>query len=120
MKSFVKSFKYALHGLRYAYAHERNFRLEIYCAFAVCIGALIFNISKLEWFIVIINISVVLAFELINTAIENVCNMIYQSTHPTIKIIKDVSAAGVVIASASAFISGLIIFIPYFIKFIKI
>ncbi len=119
MKSFVKSFKYALHGLRYAFAHERNFRLEIYCAFAVCVGALVFNISKLEWFIVIINIAAVLAVELINTAIENLCNMIHQSTHPTIKIIKDISAAAVVITALCAFVCGCIIFVPYIINILK-
>jgi diacylglycerol kinase len=119
MKSFVKSFKYALHGLGHSFTHERNFRLEIYCGFAVCIGAFVFNISKLEWFIVIINIAAVLAVELINTAIENVCDMIHPSSHPTIKIIKDVSAAAVVITALCAFVCGCIIFVPYIINLSK-
>lgn len=119
MKKFLKSFTHTLHGLQYAFKHEQNFRIEIFCAVAVIGCAFVFNISKLEWLVVIINIAAVLTAELFNTAIENLCNMIHRATHPFIKIIKDVSAAAVVVTALCAFVCGCIIFIPHIITLTK-
>jgi diacylglycerol kinase len=112
MKKFLKSFSHTLYGLQHALVHEQNFRIELFCAIAVCGCGYLFDITKIEWYIVIINIAAVLTAELFNTAIENLCNMIHKEIHPTIKIIKDVSAAAVVITALCAFICGCIIFIP--------
>ncbi len=120
MKKFIKSFSHTIHGLQYALAHEQNFKIEIFCAVAAIGCAFIFNITKIEWLVVILNIAAVLTAELFNTAIENLCNMIHRATHPTIKIIKDVSAAAVVVSALSAFVSGSIIFFPQLIKLIKL
>ncbi len=119
MKKFLKSFSHALNGLQHALVQEQNFRIEIFCAFLTIGFAFVFNINKIEWFIVIINIAAVLAAELFNTAIENLCNMVHKTTHPIIKVVKDVSAAAVVITALCAFICGCIIFIPYFFNLIK-
>jgi diacylglycerol kinase len=119
MKKIIKSFSYALGGLQHTLVHEQNFRIELFCAFVTIGCAFVFNISKLEWFVVIVNIAAVLTAELFNTAIENLCNMIHKTTHPTIKIIKDVSAAAVIITALCAFICGCIIFIPHIITLIK-
>jgi diacylglycerol kinase len=118
MRKFLKSFSHALHGLQHALLHEQNFRIELFCALVTIGCAFVFSISKIEWFVVIINIAVVLAAELFNTAIENLCNMIHKTTHPIIKIVKDVSAAAVVITALCALVCGCIIFIPYFLKII--
>jgi diacylglycerol kinase len=119
MKKFIKSFSYAIRGLQYALVHEQNFKIEIFCAAAAIGCAFLFNISKTEWLVVIINIAAVLTAELFNTAIENLCNMIHKATHPSIKIIKDISAAAVVIMALCAFICGCIIFTPHIISLIK-
>ena len=119
MKKFLKSFMHAMRGLLYAFVHEQNFRIELFCAIAVCGCAYFFNISKIEWFVIIINIATVLSAELFNTAIENLCNMVHKETHGSIKIIKDVSAAAVVITALCAFVCGCIIFIPHFLNIIK-
>jgi diacylglycerol kinase len=118
MKKFLKSFKYTLRGLQHALLHEQNFRIELFCVFVTIGCAFIFNISKIEWFVVVINIAAVLTAELFNTAIENLCNMIHKTTHPIIKIVKDVSAAAVVITALCAFVCGCIIFAPYFLNLI--
>jgi diacylglycerol kinase len=118
MKKIIKSFSYALGGLQHTLVHEQNFRIELFCAFVTIGCAFIFNINKLEWFVVVINIAAVLTAELFNTAIENLCNIIHKTTHPIIKIVKDVSAAAVVITALCALVCGCIIFIPYFLNLI--
>ncbi len=119
MRFVIKSFGYAFQGLRFSFKHELNFRIEIACGIIACICAFLFGITKIEWLILLINITVVLMAELFNTALENICNMIHKETHPTIKIIKDVSAAAVTITALFAFMAGLIIFTPYIFKLIS-
>lgn len=120
MKQFLQSFSYAARGLGHAIMHERNFIIEIVCTVVtICISFLI-GLHKTEWLVVIINIAIVLMAELFNTAIENLCNMIHKETHPIIKIVKDVSAAAVVIAALCALVCACIIFIPHFLSLTKI
>jgi diacylglycerol kinase len=118
MKTFLKSFTHARSGLQHALVNEQNFKIELFCAFLTIGFAFVFNISKIEWLVVIINIAAVLTSELFNTAIENVCNMVHKNTHPIIKIIKDVSAAAVVITALCAFVCCLIIFLPIILNLI--
>ena len=119
MKKTKNAFLFALQGLQYAFAHERNFKIEIFCAVAVCIAGFVLGISLIEWLIVIINIGFVLSAELVNSAIENLCNVTTKEINPAIKIIKDVAAAAVLLAAVTAFICALIIFVPACFKIIN-
>jgi diacylglycerol kinase len=120
MKKCIRSFQYTMHGLRHAILFENNFRIEIFFAIVVIAVSLFFNINHIEWLIVIINIGLVLMAELFNTAIEKTCNIICTKIHPSIKVIKDVSAAAVVITALCAFICGCIIFCPHILKLINL
>ena len=51
---------------------------------------------------------------MINTAIELMCDNISTDFHPTIKKIKDISAAAKLIAAFGAAVVGLIVFVPKF------
>lgn len=118
MKKLIDAFVFAIKGLHYAFLHERNFKIEICCAVAFCMAGFALQISTREWLLVIMNIGFVLTAELINTAIEKLCNAITKEQHPTIKIVKDVAAAAVLVAAFVAFICALIIFVPAFLKLI--
>ena len=71
-------------------------------------------ISAVEWIIVILMIGFVLAAEAFNTALEELCDKFKTDPDPHIAKIKDLSAAAVLIASATALIAGIIIFVPRF------
>ncbi|MGJ7033308.1 diacylglycerol kinase [Niabella hirudinis] len=71
-----------------------------------------------EWLIIIICIVGVMGLELVNTAIEKVCDQVHAEKHPGIKYIKDVSAAAVLVVAAGAFVTGLVIFLPRLLKLI--
>ena len=116
MQKTIRAIRYAMNGLRYAFVNERNFRIEICCAFITASLAFILKISSVSWLIIILNIGFVLTAELINTAIEKLSDLVFKEINPVIKIIKDVAAAAVVVAVLVAFISGLIIFIPSILK----
>jgi len=55
----------------------------------------------------------VLTLEMINTSIERILDLLHPEKHPEIKIIKDISAAAVLLAALGALVIGLKIFIPY-------
>ena len=118
MKKTKNAFLFALHGLQYAFVHERNFKIEVVLAVVVCIAGYALHITNLEWLIIIMNIGFVLSAELINTAVEKLCDVTTAEINPIIKVIKDVAAAAVLIAAAIAFVCALMIFIPAFLKII--
>jgi diacylglycerol kinase len=57
-------------------------------------------------------IASVLSFEMINSAIEKICNLVHPTYHPAIKTIKDMAAGAVLFVSVISSIIGAIIFLP--------
>jgi diacylglycerol kinase len=110
--SLLKSFKFAFSGLGIAVTKGRNFRIQLFLgAVAVFLG-LVFKISDSEWLGLILIIASVLILELINTAIEELVNIVSPEIQERAKIAKDVSAAAVLIVSIASIFIGAIIFIP--------
>jgi len=72
-----------------------------------------FDISRLEWVIVIISISFVIGLELVNTAIEAVVDLVSPEYHPVAKAAKDVASAAVLTSGVGGLIAGLVIFGAY-------
>jgi diacylglycerol kinase len=108
----IKSFKYAFNGLRILIQEEHNARIHLFIAIIIIITGFIFSISNLEWIAVIFAIGFVITSELLNTAIEQIANFISPEKHESIKRIKDISAAAVLISVISAVFIGFIIFWP--------
>jgi diacylglycerol kinase (ATP) len=112
----IKSFGYAFHGLFALIRSEVNAQIHLGATVLVLVAGFVLKISIIEWLIVLLNIGVVFSAEAFNTAIEKLCDKTTQEKCPKIGLIKDLSAAAVLIASIIAFISGIIIFVPKFIK----
>lgn len=112
MVRLKKSFGFALNGIRQCFISETNFKIHTAFAVLVIAAGLLLHISSFNWIILVICMAFVFAAELINTAIEKLCDMVHVAQHPQIKLIKDMSAAAVLIISIAAAITGLIVFIP--------
>ena len=108
----ITGFKYAFNGLKILIKEEHNARIHLFIACCVLIAGIVFKISTIEWIAVILCIALVFALELINSAIENTADLISKEKNETIKKIKDLSAAAVLIAAIASAIIGLIIFLP--------
>ena len=108
----IRSFAYAWQGIVHCYKKQLNFRIHLLVLLIVAIAAFVFEISSTEWLFIIASSALVLALELMNTAIEYLCDIITKDQHPSIKIIKDVAAASVLIAAAGSAATGIIIFLP--------
>lgn len=112
----LKSFSHAFSGLRILFKEEHNSWIHLVAAIVVLAAAYFFKINIFEWIAVIFAIGFVFTTELINSAIENISNFISPGMHVTIKKIKDLSAAAVLISAITALIIGLIVFIPKIIE----
>lgn len=112
----VLSFKYAFSGIKEALKTEPNLKFHFITALAVVFLGLFLGISKTDWVVVIFLIGLVISVELTNTAIEAVVDSFIDKQHPGAKLAKDISAGAVLTVSITAFIIGLIIFLPFLIK----
>lgn len=111
-EKIFKSFYYAICGIITGFKEERNMRIHIIIALFVIVFGFLLSISLIEWAICLILFGLVIALELVNTAIENTVDLITLEKNSKAKIAKDTSAAAVLVAAIIAFIVGLIIFIP--------
>jgi len=110
---FKRSLHHALDGIKYALLHERNFRIEILVAFLVIFLIFFFKVKNWEAILLILMIMWVLIFELVNTVLERVVDILKPRIHPYARLIKDLMAAAVLITSIVSVIVGIIIFYPY-------
>lgn len=79
-------------------------------AILVLIAAFVFNISKIEFIVLCLSITMVMAAELVNTAIESAIDLTTNSYHPLAKIAKNTAAAAVLLTAINAVLVGYIIF----------
>lgn len=118
-KRFLNSLKYTKDGLIYAYGNEQSLWLHGVGSIVIIILGLVFQISFIKWSILIIASVVVLAIELLNTAIEATVDLITKEIHPLAKIAKDCGSAAGGVAGVMLFIISLFIFVPYFVELAK-
>lgn len=112
IKERLKSFVYALNGIKYTLLTQHNFQIQITLALIAILLGFLLEISWLEWISIIIVIGMVLAAEIFNSSIEELTNLISPEKNKIAGIVKDISAGAVLILAISALITGTIIFLP--------
>jgi len=108
----LKSFVYAFEGVMYFIKHEAQALIHLIAIVAVIGAGYWFNITLTEWIAVVFAIGIVISAEMLNTAIEKLTDMVSPQINEQAKIVKDLAAGAVLIASLTAFIIGLIVFLP--------
>ena len=119
MARLYRSIWYALHGIKQCFTRERHFKIHTASGIVVITAGLFFKVSSMEWLVILVCIASVFTAELINTSIEELCNIVHKENHPGIKLVKDIAAGAVLIMAIAAAISGAVIFIPKIILFIN-
>ena len=108
----IKSFTFALNGLKVLFQEEHNARVHLFATIIVTSTGIFFNLSSLEWVALIFAIGFVITVEIINTTVENISDFISPEKNNSIKKIKDLAAGAVLISALTALTIGLVIFIP--------
>lgn len=112
MKSFFNSFLFAINGIKLCFL-QRNFKIHFVCSIIAIIVGFILNINLKEWCIIWICIGLVISLEMINTAIEQLVNLIEPNYNSKAGAIKDVAAGAVLVSSVISAIIGVMIFGKY-------
>lgn len=112
LSRIMLSFLFAFNGIALCIKRERNFVIQLMITVSLIAPGIYLHISGLEWIILLLCCGMVLCFEMVNSAIEHLCNFVHKDFHPSIGKVKDISAGAVLIASIFSIVIGLIIFIP--------
>jgi diacylglycerol kinase len=111
-QSIIDAFKNAFHGVHFVVSTQRNARIHMLLTAIAILVSWFFNISLLEWAAIIIVIGMVWLSECLNTSIEKLTDLASPEFHILAKHAKDSAAAAVLMASITAAVVGLIIFLP--------
>jgi diacylglycerol kinase (ATP) len=106
-----ESFGSAIEGFIYVLKTQRNMRLHFLFAALIIILSFLVNPERSERLALVISICLVLLTEMLNTAVELAIDMISDKFHPIARIVKDVCAGCVLIATINAFVVGYFVFI---------
>jgi diacylglycerol kinase len=109
---FLKSFLFAAAGILFC-LRQGNFKIQLIAALVAIAASFYLQVTKNEFLLVLLVAALVLILEMINTALEHLCNLYTTEQHPEIKIVKDVAAGAVLIASVCSLLIGIFIFLPY-------
>jgi diacylglycerol kinase len=108
--SLPKAFGHAFAGVAHAVRSQRNLRIHLLAAVVAIIASALLRLTALEWAIILIVIVLVVASELLNTAIEAIVDLISPDFHPLAKVAKDLGAAVVLIFALLAVVAGCLVF----------
>lgn len=114
---FIQSLQFAIAGIATFFRHEINGQIQLGAAITALILGWVFQIDAMEWLVILLCITTVLTLEMINTAIEKLCDVVHPGYHPQIKIIKDIAAGAVLLAAIGSVAAGAVVFLPRIISF---
>jgi diacylglycerol kinase (ATP) len=118
-KVLVNSFGFAFEGVLHALKYDQNLRIHFFAAFLVILASLFFRVNPFEMGILRVMILLVIVTEMINTAIENMVDLITKEYHVEAKIAKDVSSGMVLVTVVGSVIVGILIFLPHLIHLFR-
>lgn len=112
-RTLISSLEFAVTGIISAFKEERNLRKHLISGILATIAGFIFQINSLEWLFLLLAVFLVITFEIINSAIENVVDLASDYHFSMLaKNAKDMAAGAVLLISLYAVLTGLIIFVP--------
>ncbi|MBK8192928.1 MAG: diacylglycerol kinase family protein [Lewinellaceae bacterium] len=108
----VDSFRHAFRGLADLFRRQPNARIHGVAAVAVIGAGMFLHISRVEWVALVLCITLVVALEAVNTALEYLTDLVSPDYHPLAGKAKDMAAAAVLVAALGAVAVGVFVFFP--------
>ena len=109
----IDSFNAAVSGLIYVLRSQRNMRFHFLAAALILVVALLLPVDQTDILFLLSAVALVLLSEMINTSLELAMDVVQESYHPRVKVIKDVSAGAVFICALYAVAVGYLVFWKY-------
>ncbi len=108
----VASFGHAFRGLAFAIRSETHVRIHLVAASAVIAAGFYFELSANEWCSIALAIGLVIASEILNTAIERLVDIVRPEHDVAAGRVKDVASSAVLVAALAAAVVGVLVFGP--------
>ena len=105
MRKIIAAFMNSVKGLYFAAQSERAVRQELAVIVLAIPLASYLSPNAIVWAVLVGSILLVLAIELLNSAVEKLCDHVCAEHHPVIGAIKDMGSAAVLCASGVAAIA---------------
>ena len=110
--SVFNTIKNSVNGIKYYACDGKSIVLYLLGTLIEILMGYVYNINGLEWILIICILGVLLSVELINTAVESVCDLVSREYNPLIKIAKDCASGATFVIFIVAIILNIIIFLP--------
>ena len=105
-RRFHERLGFGLAGLRAGWVREASFRTQVSFAGAAVVVLIVVRPQPIWWAVVLLVVAMILALELLNSAIEGVTDLLHPGLHPEIKAVKDMVAGAVLVTSIAALAIG--------------
>ena len=109
--NFIERLGFALAGLAAAVRRERSVRTHLAFAGLAALALLVLRPAAIWWALVAVVIALVVALELVNSAVETVIDRLHPERHEEMRIAKDMLAGAVLLISAAALVVALMLVI---------
>jgi len=110
---WLHSFYYASDGIVYSIVSQRNMKIHFFAALFTLLLAMALHIQGTDAIFLIVMIGLVIAAEMVNTALEKTIDLVTKEYHPLAKIAKDTAAGAVLFIVFIAVILGVMLIFPY-------
>lgn len=105
-RPFRERMGFALAGWRTGWRRENSFRSQAVLAGLAATALIALRPAPIWWGLVAVTIALVLALELINSALEAAIDLLHPGIHESVKVAKDMLAGAVLLISVAALVVG--------------
>ena len=109
LRKLFESANFAINGILHASKTQRHMRYHFYAVILVLLLSFLLGINRMEFLVLLVLAIIVLSTEMLNTALEEVVDVLFSEYDKKAKIIKDVAAGAVFITALGAAVIGYII-----------
>ncbi len=106
---WLRKFSNALRGIRVGMFGQSSFAIHLPAAVVVLVVGMVCNVTWPEWYVLILCITIVLAAELFNTALEKLAKAITREQHPEIRDALDIASGAVLVTAIGAAVVGVLV-----------
>jgi diacylglycerol kinase len=112
-RRFIRSLKFAWHGIMTLAKEEQSFRLQCLAVVVLTVMVFVFRLSRAETALVVVVAAFTLVLELMNGSVERLVDLFKPRIHAYAEQIKDMMAGAVLVSSVGALIVGILVFWPH-------
>lgn len=114
IKYWWNKFVSGARGFFWLFKEEVSIWFHFATTVVVVVLGIIFSINVSDWIILLLTIGMVIAFEMINSALESIVDLVSFQYNINARKVKDIGAAATLFMALVSVAIGLMVFLPYF------